>query len=92
MYPSPAPRFAVPDSKEESLVVAKAAATAAPFFLNVVTADDGSRPGKSGGSGEGEKPESRAGSGPFNVHPAKVVHSWTTFAGSTLMANLRCLL
>jgi hypothetical protein len=53
-YPSPTPRFAAPDSEDELLVVAMAAATAVQFILYVVTADEGSRPGKPGGSAKGK--------------------------------------
>jgi hypothetical protein len=53
-YPSPTPRFAAPDSEDELLVVAMAAATAAHFVVNVVIADEGSRPGKPGGSAKGK--------------------------------------
>jgi hypothetical protein len=53
-YPSPTLRYAAPDSEDELLVVAVAAATAAHFVLNVMTADEGSRPGKPGGSAKGK--------------------------------------
>jgi hypothetical protein len=53
-YPSPTPRFAAPDSEDDPLVVAMAAATAAHFVLNVVTADEGSRTGKPGASTKGK--------------------------------------
>jgi hypothetical protein len=53
-YLSPTPRFATPDLEDELLVLAMAAANVAHFVLNVVTADEGSRPGKPGGSANGK--------------------------------------
>jgi hypothetical protein len=51
---SNASHIAAPDSEHELLVVAMAAATAAHLVLNVVTADEGSRSAKPGGSAKGK--------------------------------------
>jgi hypothetical protein len=51
---SNASQFTAPDADDELLVLAIAAATAAQFFLNIVTADDGRRPGKPGESAKGK--------------------------------------
>jgi hypothetical protein len=53
MSVSNASHFAAPDSDDELLVVAMAANSAADFFLNVVTAEEGSRPRNPGGSAKG---------------------------------------
>jgi hypothetical protein len=66
--PCPTPRFAAPHSEDELLVVVMPAANAAHFVLNVVTADEDSRlEDQDGPQREGEKPESRPGSGPLSV-------------------------
>jgi hypothetical protein len=54
VFVSNASHIAAPDSEGELLVVAMAAATAAHFVLNFVTADEGSRSAKPGGYAKGK--------------------------------------
>jgi hypothetical protein len=91
-YPSPTPRFAAPDSEDELLVVALAAATAGYFVLNVVTACEDSRPGNPGRSAKGKaRIRNRGREAARSVcAPRKSSPHLDYFAGRTLMANRRC--